>query len=210
MYATNSRIAFAVSLGATAFRLTRLVLGGFAAALLVACAHPISIEPNGLPERGEQFSAKKAAYVMSAADRQKQVTTEGGGGDKVSYFPYKDFERSLRAALAVVYSDVSVVSSASDKAAIRETGAAYIFVPEITTSSSSSSAFTWPPTSFSINVVVDVLDANAVTIAKLRVSGNGNAVWADFKGDFGLAGRRAVEDAARLLVQEIRRNDKLR
>jgi hypothetical protein len=209
MHTTISRFKSPVALEA-AWRLTRLALGGFAALLLVACAHPISIEPNSIPERGAQLSAKKAVYVISAADRQKQVTTEGGGGDKVTYFPYKDFERSLRAALGAVYSDVSVVSSISDKAAIRESGASYIFVPEITTASSSTSALTWPPTSFSVNVVVDVFDANAAAIAKLRVNGNGNAVWADFKGDFGLAGRRAVEDAARLLVQEILRTEKLR
>ncbi len=191
-------------------RLMRLALGAVAPLLLVACAHPISIEPNNIPERGTQLSVKKAAYVMTAADRQKEVTTEGGGGDKITYFPYKDFERSLRAALGAVYSDVSVVASLADKAAIRDSGASYVFVPEITTTSSSPSALTWPPTKFSVNVVVDVFDANATAITKLRVNGNGNAEWADFKGDFGLAGRRAVEDAARLLVQEIRRNEKLR
>jgi hypothetical protein len=32
--------------------------------------------------------AKKAAYYISDEDRAREVTTPGGGGDKVRYFPY--------------------------------------------------------------------------------------------------------------------------
>lgn len=190
-------------------RFIRILFCMAGAALLVACAHPISIEAKAVPERGVQQLPKKAAYVMTAADRQKQVTTDGGGGDKVSYYPYRDFERALRAALSAVYTDVSVVPSVSDVAAIRESGATLIFVPEISTTSYSSSVLTWPPTMFAFNVTVNVFDAQATSIARLRVNGNGNAEWEEFKGDFGLAGRRAVEAAAKALVEEIRRTERL-
>lgn len=177
---------------------------------LVGCAHPISIDSQKLPVRGAQTSTKKAAYVMSEADRKIEVTTQGGGGDKISYFPYKDFERALRSALAAVYSDVSVVASVTDLTAIRETGATFVFKPEISTTSSSSSALTWPPTKFSVSVLVDVMDAKGAMVARLRVTGNGAAEWEEFKGDFALAGRRAVEDASRALVEEIKKTEVLR
>jgi hypothetical protein len=192
------------------WRVLRLVLSLAAVGLLVACAHPISIEASALPERGAQQSSKKAAYIITAADKQKQVTTPGGGSDKVSYYPYRDFERSLRAALASAYADVSVVPSLTDAQAIRDSGASFIFVPEISTTSSSSSAVTWPPTMFNIIVTVNVFNGQAAPVAQLRVSGTGNAEWAEFKGDFGIAGRRAVEQAAVALAQEIRSSEKLR
>lgn len=194
----------------SARRTGQVLLAGMAALLLTACAHPISIEPKNVPERRADVSPKKVAYVMSSADRQKQYTTEGGGGDRITYYPYRDFERSLRAALLSVYADVTAVATSSDKAELHNANATYIFIPEITTTSSSSSALTWPPTNFGFYLSVDVLDASTLPIAKLRVSGNGKAEWAEFKNDFSLAARRAVEDATRSLVDEIRRNDRLR
>jgi hypothetical protein len=178
--------------------------------VMTGCAHPISIEAKSLPTKGEALSPKKAAYVMTETDRQKQITTQGGGGDKVSYYPYKDFERAMRAALSTVYSDVSVVGSATDLTAIQATGASFVFRPEITTTSSSPSAFTWPPTKFSVSVLVEVFDPQANIVARLRVTGNGAAEFDEFKSELGLAGRRAVEDAARLLAEEIARSAALK
>lgn len=191
-------------------RFARAMACVFGVVVLVGCAHPISIEAKAVPSREVQWSPHKAAYVMTEADRQKQVTTQGGGGDKISYYPYRDFERALRATLATVYTDVSVVASATDAAAIRQAGASFVYRPEISTTSSSPSPFTWPPTKFSISVVVEVLDPQAAELARLRVTGNGSAEWEEFRGEFGLAGRRAVEDAARALVEEIKRFEKLR
>ncbi len=178
--------------------------------ILAGCAHPISIEAKSVPNREAQWSPKKVAYVMTEADRKKEVTTQGGGGDKISYHPYRDFERALRAALASVYTDVSVVTSASDAAAIQASGASFVYRPEISTTSSSPSPFTWPPTKFSVNVLVEIFDPQATLVARLQVTGNGNAEWEEFKSDFGLAGRRAVEDAARALVNEIKHTESLR
>ena len=56
------------------------------------------------------------------ADRAREVITPGGGGDKVSYFPYRDLEKSIRDALRAVYSDVFVVKAASDAEAIKAHG----------------------------------------------------------------------------------------
>lgn len=188
----------------------RLLFCSMVLLVLGACAHPISIEPKNVVERpGTPVSDKQVAYVMTDADRNRQVTTEGGGGDKISYYPYKDFERSLRASLRAIYKEVSTVASATDTKAIDDIGASYVFLPEITSNSSSPSMFTWPPTRFSLTVAVDVLDARGTPLAKLRATGTGTAEFDEFKNDFALAGRRAVEDAARALAEEIRRTPKL-
>lgn len=74
--------------------LVRCIIIFQTALILFACAHPITINPSLTAQRSDNnlFSTKIAGYVMTEADRAKQVTTEGGGGDKISYFPYKDLE----------------------------------------------------------------------------------------------------------------------
>lgn len=191
----------------TLARTSTCVIG---ALILIGCAHPISIEAKKVPEKEVQWSTKKVAYVISDVDKQKEVTSPGGGGDKISYYPYRDVERSLRAALGAVFADVSALKAATDVPAIKASGAALIFSPSITTTSSSPSPFTWPPTKFSINIVVDVADTQGVAVARLTVTGNGAAEFDEFKSDFGLSGRRAMEQVAQALVEEIKRTEKLK
>jgi hypothetical protein len=85
-----------------------------------------------------------------------------------------------------------------------------VFTPEITTTSSSSSPFTWPPTKFGTEVSCTVTDAQGVVVAKVRANGEGAAEFAEFKSDFSLSARRAVSDVMDKLVAEIRRNEQLR
>lgn len=192
-------------------RFGRLALAAGIVALLTACAHPISLEASKLPERKEAaLVAKKVAYVVTDADRGKEVTTPGGGGDKVSYYPYRDMEGAIRSALRSVYQDVSALKSAQDKAAIKEAGVAFIFAPEIVTNSSSPSPFTWPPTKFSAEVMCTVTDPNGNVVAKVRATGNGAAEFDEFKSDFSLSARRAVAEVVEKLALEIRQNQKLR
>jgi hypothetical protein len=188
-------------------RATTCVVG---ALILIGCAHPISIEAKKVPEREAVWSSKKVAYVITDADKQKEVTSPGGGGDKITYYPYRDVERSLRAALGAVFADVSALKSATDAATIKASDTALIFSPTITATSSSPSALTWPPTKFSITIVVDVVNAQGVAMARLTVNGNGAAEFDEFKTDFGLSGRRAMEQIAQALVEEIKRTEQLR
>jgi hypothetical protein len=153
---------------------------------------------------------KIAGYVMTDADRAKQVTTEGGGGDKISYFPYRDLEKGLRDVLKALYSDVVLVNSPSDFETFKRDGIGIIFAPEIYTSSNSDSAFTWPPTQFSIDLSSTVTDVEGNMLARVRVVGQGAASFSEFKEDFGLAGRRATQDALEKLRAEIRANPRLR
>lgn len=181
------------------------------AALLGACAHPISLTGSTVPERVEsRLIDKKVAYAINDADRAKQVITPGGGGDKVSYFPYKDLEKSIRDALRSVYRDVVAVKSAADALGIKDAAAVLVFTPQVTTTSSSPSPFTWPPTVFTTEVSCIVTDASGKEIARVKVTGKGAAEFTEFKSDFSLAAKRATDDMAAQLGAEIRRNDKLR
>jgi hypothetical protein len=69
--------------------------------------------------------------------------------------------------------------------------------------------FTWPPTKFSIELVSTASDSEGNFLAGLKVTGQGEASFSEFKQDFGLAGRRAAQDALEKLIAEIRANPKL-
>jgi hypothetical protein len=181
------------------------------AALLGACAHPISLSGSKAPERVESLLIdKKVAYVINDADRAKQVITPGGGGDKVSYFPYRDLEKSIRDALRSVYRDVVAVKSVGDTQGIKDAAAVLVFTPQVTTTSSSPSPLTWPPTVFTTEISCVVTDASGKEIARVVATGNGAAEFQEFKGDFSLSAKRATDDVAARLAAEIRRSDKLR
>lgn len=191
--------------------LSRLTLILALASLLGACAHPIVISPLETPVRSDaSLSLKKVAYVMTDADRSKQVTTEGGGGDKVNYFPYRDLEKAIRDALRAVYSDIFVIKSPSDSTAIQGNDISFVFAPEISTSSNSQSMFTWPPTQFTIDLSCNVTDPVGNMISRIRVVGSGAAEFSEFKADFGLAGKRAASELSEKLKQEISANPRLR
>lgn len=192
------------------FVISRLSLFIVIVTLLGACAHPIVIRPPDVPVRsGESLSSKKVAYVMTDVDRKKQVTTAGGGGDEVTYYPYQDLEKAIRDALHFVYADVFVIKSPNDSEAIHRNDVSFVFDPEITTMSSSSSIFTWPPTYFEIDLSCSVADPVGNVVSRIRVYGNGTAEFSEFKGEFGLAGQRAASDLSEKLKQEILSNPRL-
>lgn len=191
-------------------RIARMAIGGAAVAVLAACSHSITIEPQTMPTRTESSLVKKrVAYVMSDTERQKEITTSGGGGDKVSYYPFRDFEKALRETLRSIYDDVTLLKSASDAAAVRESGAQLIFSPQITTTSSSPSLLTWPPTKFTFEVACSVTDPSGAVVVELRVAGQGTSEFDEFKGDTGLSGKRATAQAMQKLREEIMGNPKL-
>ena len=189
-------------------RSIRLAAAAAVVSVLAACAHPISLEPSATPTRDESdLVAKKVAYVLSDADRAKEVTTPGGGGDKVSYFPYRDLEKSLRDALRSVYAEVVALRSGADAGA---SGAAYVFIPEIKTTSSSPSPFTWPPTRFETELSCSVTDPTGAAVTRVTATGNGAAEFEEFKSDFSLSARRASQDLAAKFAQSVRQDPKLR
>lgn len=178
--------------------------------LISACAHPITIVPNKTPERvAGSLSQKKAAYVMTDNDRNKQVTTAGGGGDKVNYYPYRDVEKAIRDALRSIYADVIAISSSADIDSLKTNNISVVYIPVISTVSSSDSAFTWPPTYFGVELTCNVYDVAGKELSNLKVTGNGNAEFSEFKINTGLAGSRASSDLSEKLRQEILKSPNL-
>lgn len=193
------------------FRFWRLAGAALLVGLLTACAHPIGIGPLETPTRNEAgLNPKKVAYVMTDGDRAKEVITPGGGGDKVSYFPYRDLEKSIRDALRSVYADVFVLNAVGDQEAIKNYGVSYVFTPSITTQSESPSIFTWPPTKFDIDLTCNVTDAEGKPVTQVKAQATGTAEFSEFMKDFGLSGRRAATQVSEQLRQAVLANPQLR
>src|SRR5512133_230027 len=181
-------------------------------ALLVGCAHQIVITPDvtQLSAREVQPIGRNVGYFISPADRELLVTTPGGGGDKLSYFPYKELEPALFKVLSNVFRRAYPVDSPTDAAALKAKDIAYVFVPVVQTDSSSDGTFTWPPTKFKVELACRALDGDGKTIWEQRVVGEGEATYDEFKSDFPLAARRASLKAMSELQRQLNASPALR
>jgi uncharacterized protein (UPF0297 family) len=162
---------------------------------ITGCAHKINLTPplNTLDLKGLIPIEKNVGYYISPEDMTKEVVTPGGGGDKVKYTPYADLEPALKQALDNVFADVYQVQSLDDKGFLVENKITYVFIPNYTTNSSSSSVFTWPPTDFTITMLCKTQDDAGNVVWESTVEGNGKAEFAEFKHDMSLSARRAAK-----------------
>lgn len=176
--------------------LIRLVAIGLVATT-AGCAHLINLSPplNTLEAEGITKVGKTVGYYIDPALRTKKVTTPGGGGDKVSYTPYADAEPALRNVLERVFGETVSVSALTDQQAFADKHIAYVFIPTITTASSSHSALTWPPTHFEMTIDCKVQTPDGSAVWQGTAKGQGEAVFDDFKHDMSLAARRASKAA---------------
>ncbi len=184
-------------------QLIKLILTGLTCVVLFGCAHPISLNPDlaSIQAKGTVPIDRKVGYHVSDANKALEVTTAGGGGDKVRYFPYRDIEPGFYKALSEVFRGVSKIKNPKDVNEIHASGISLLIVPEVSTSSSSPSLLTWPPTVFTVNLVCTITDSTGQPVRKLTVVGNGNAEFSEFKGNFSLSAVRATNDAlAKLIV----------
>jgi hypothetical protein len=172
-----------------------LALGG--------CAHPVGLSPDtGSLLRSAGTARKddrKVALAITEEQRKREVTTPGGGGDKVSYFPYRDLETGLYVALSERFASVSRVTGATDPK-VGEEGISLVVVPEITTNSYSPSLVTWPPTVFTITLECTVKDPSDKNLSQFRVQGEGRAEFDEFKSDPSLSAKRAAQDVLKKLI----------
>lgn len=173
-------------------------------AVLSGCAHQIQINP-----KTDAFVESKAkvdkvvGYHISDENRKKVVKTAGGGGDDVTYMPYKDTESILFQVLSNKFKDVYLVKSLNDDSFIKENEIKLIFIPEIITQSSSKSLITWPPTKFIIDLTVKAINAQGKTIWQKQIKKTGEAEFDEFKADFSLSARRATEQVFLQLANDI-------
>lgn len=186
-------------------QLIKLVLAGLACVVLLGCAHPIVMNPDLTMIHTKSVAPinKHVGYYISDASKALEVITPGGGGDKVRYFPYRDIEPGFYTALAAVFRDVSKVKEPKMTDEMRKSGIALLIVPEVSTTSSSPSAFTWPPTQFTVTLACTVMNAAGQPLRKLSVTGDGKAEFDEFKVNHSLAAARATNDALAKLVQAL-------
>ena len=170
----------------------------FGFVIIAGCAHPIVMTPdeakNVTSEKVQPIS-KSVGYYISPELRAKAVETPGGGGDKVSYYPYKDLETGFYNMLGNVFTSVTLMKSPNDAEAINKQAIKLVIIPEITTNSSSPSAFTWPPTVFTVKLTCNISDSSGKALSSIMVEGEGKAEYDEFKSDFSLSAKRASRDA---------------
>lgn len=191
----------------------RLLSSVAAVAFITGCAHPIMISPDiSKIERSSdaQPIRKNVGYYISPEIREKEVTTPGGGGDKVSYRPYKDIEMAYYKMLGNVFQSATLLPTPNDMDTIGKREISYIFTLDITTDSSSPSPFTWPPTKFTVNLTSNINDAAGTPVTLISVTGEGQAEFDEFKSDLSLSGKRAAQDAILQTQDKLLGTSKLR
>lgn len=178
----------------------KLLPAAFVSLYLAGCAHPMNIRPDidALQPAASRIQKNVGLYV-SPANHALEVTTAGGGGDKVSYHPYADMETGFYKALGNVFASVTVVNSPHDAGAIAQHSINYIVEPTITANSSSSGVFTWMATDFTVTVTCRVTDAEGKDVTAVSATGIGKADSAEVRHDFSIAGERGSTDALQKL-----------
>jgi len=168
-------------------------------ALLTGCAHPIIIAPDEQKISSNLSSNDNreytVGYYISPKDKALEVTTLGGGGDNVRYYPYRDIEKGYKAMLSNVFVSVSKLDSIDKSDAQLQNKIDLILTPKIITSSGSTGFFTWPPTNFSVDLTNTITSVDGKIISEPRAVGTGGASTSEKLSEHGVAGRRAIEDA---------------
>ncbi len=180
----------------------RLICALAGSLALAACAHPMNIKPDVAALQPVQNRIpKNVGLYIPPADHALEVTTAGGGGDKVRYHPYADLETGIYKVLGDVFANVTAVSAPNDPGVIAQHSLSYIVTPSITTTSSSSGVFTWMATDFTVEVVCRVTDPQGKEVATVSSTGVGKADSSEVRSDFSIAGERASNEALEKLQQ---------
>lgn len=173
-------------------------------ALLTGCSHHMVITPDIDPNNSKATKIDtKVAYYIPKNIVDELVTTPGGGGDKVDYYPYKDMDLPIYNLLSKKFSDVKKLKTMDERFQIKSDGYSYLIIPTIITSSMSSSAFTWPPTRFQLTLTFEVQDLLGNQVKTLTAIGNGTAEYYEFEKDFALSGKRAANEALNKMMIEL-------
>jgi len=166
---------------------------------MAGCAHPIKVAPDVAKlERVASTPPRltvNVGYYIPPEVSSVEVTTAGGGGDNVRYFPYADIEPGFEKMLSNVFTGVVKLNSITDLPGVARGGTQFIIQPVIVTSSGGSGFFTWPPTNFTVDLTCNVRDSMGTLVASPRVVGTGSAETGERIREHAIAGKRAMEDA---------------
>jgi hypothetical protein len=192
-----------------------LRLGFMLAVVMMAagCAHQMTMRADvaglALPA-GATPIPKNIGLYISPENRAKEVTTSGGGGDKVSYRPYADVETGLYKVFVNTFQNVDSMSTLSDVNSIAKHSLTLLAIPEIMTTSSSNGVFTWMATDFTVQLSCKFTDVAGREVATVSSTGTGHAEFSDLKSDFSVAGERASRDALEKFQAAVLQSEALR
>lgn len=166
---------------------------------LSGCAHKIEVTPylskiESLPNGVDSKSVSVGYYIPSEL-LSLEVTTPGGGGDNIRYFPYRDIETGYERVLSNVFSEVVQLATQPNYSTADQLRPDYVIQPQIVTSSGSTGFFTWPPTNFTVDLTNTIRDKNGTVVSTPRVVGVGTAETGERMTEHGIAGKRAMNDA---------------
>jgi hypothetical protein len=181
--------------------------------MIAGCAHPMTMKADvsGLAPAAEATRIpKNIGLYVSAENRAKEVTSAGGGGDKVSFHPYADMETGLYKVLGNTFQNVDLLNTMSDVNSIAKHSLTLVAVPEITTKTSSSGVFTWMATDFTVELSCKFTDVAGRELTTVSSTGTGHAEFSELKSDFSLAGERASRDALEKLQAAVLQSEALR
>lgn len=175
--------------------------------VLSGCAHDITISPdlNKIAASSSQAPiGKPVGYYISAQDKALRVITPAGGGDKVEYAPYADFEAGLAKVLSNVFGSAQPVKDAKDQADLQSKNIAWVFTPTLTTNSSSRNSFFWPPTDFTVTLNCTAANSSQQQVWQTNISSSNDVIAVnDTLHDHGLAGKKAMEKALSQLQDQL-------
>ena len=100
--------------------------------------------------------------------------------------------------------------SANDQLFIRDKKISYVFIPKIKTDSSSTSALTWPPTNFTIELETRAINKSGATVWKILIKGKGEATFSEFKRNFSLSAQRAALTTFKMLEKALDKEKQFR
>lgn len=189
-------------------------LAAFVALTLGGCAHPINMKPEADKMDAKPASVqtidKKVAYYIPETRMGLETTSPGGGGDLIKYTPYRDIEPGLYKVLTDTFKDVSKSKGPRLSDEQKKDGFTLMMQPDVSTSSSSESIFTWPPTKFTVTLSCNFYDDQNTLVKKIEVTGSGQAEFDEFKKNLSLAANRASTDALNKLQEAVGKSSELR
>ncbi len=177
------------------FRIYCIVVVVISTLFITGCSHQIVVSPDSSSLYKASGSNKNkrynVGYFISSKDRELEVTTPGGGGESVSYHPYRDIEDGYRTMLSTVFNNVTKLNSANDNGGNID----FVVIPEVVTSSGGAGFFTWPPTNFTVDLTSKIKNKQGAVIVTPRVVGTGTANDMERLKDHAITGKRAMEEA---------------
>lgn len=190
-----------------------LVFAAISILLMSGCAHEIKVAPsldNIRRVKVENVIDKNVGYYIAPELKALEVKSPGGGGDSITYFPYKDTEGALNTMLSKAFKRVYSLKSLEDKTYITEKNISFIFKPTLVTTSSSDSIILWPPTKFTINLTCTAVNTDGEIVWQASEMGIGTASSGEVTSDFSIAARRAAENVFQAMLAKISAADKLK